>query len=65
MDSLTQLTFGATCGEAIFGQKLGRKALTWGAILGALPDLDVFIPFGGPVDDLIYHRSFSHSFIEN
>ena len=61
MDSLTQLTFGAACGEAILGQKVGRKALVWGAVLGTLPDLDVFIPLGSPVDDFVYHRGFSHS----
>ena len=61
MDSLTQLTFGAACGEAILGKKVGRKALIWGAILGTLPDLDVFIPLGSPVDDFVYHRGFSHS----
>ncbi|MFC1884680.1 metal-dependent hydrolase [Thermodesulfobacteriota bacterium] len=63
MDSLTQLTFGAACGEAVLGQKVGRKALVWGAVLGTLPDLDVFIPLGGPVDDFVYHRGFSHSLI--
>jgi inner membrane protein len=61
MDSLTQLTFGAACGEAILGKKVGRKALIWGAVLGTLPDLDVFIPLGSPVDDFVYHRGFSHS----
>ena len=61
MDSLTQLTFGAACGEAILGKKVGKKALLWGAVLGTLPDLDVFIPLGGPVDDFVYHRGFSHS----
>ena len=63
MDSLTQLTFGAACGEAVLGKKVGRKALVWGAILGTLPDLDVFIPLGGPVNDFVYHRGFSHSLI--
>ncbi|MGD9331481.1 MAG: metal-dependent hydrolase [Desulfobacterales bacterium] len=63
MDSLTQLTFGAACGEAVLGPKVGRKALVWGAVLGTLPDLDVFIPLGGPVDDFVYHRGFSHSLI--
>ena len=63
MDSLTQLTFGAACGEAVLGQKAGKKALVWGAVLGTLPDLDVFIPLGGPVNDFVYHRSFSHSLI--
>ena len=63
MDSLTQLTFGAACAEAIIGKKVGRKAAVWGAILGTLPDLDVFIPLGGPVNDFVYHRGFSHSLI--
>ena len=63
MDSLTQLTFGAACGEAVLGKKIGRRALVWGAILGTLPDLDVFIPLGGPVNDFVYHRGFSHSLI--
>ncbi len=63
MDSLTQITFGAACGEAVLGRKVGRKALVWGAILGTLPDLDVFIPLGGPVNDFVYHRGFSHSLI--
>jgi inner membrane protein len=31
--------------------------------LGTLPDLDVFIPLGGPVNDFVYHRGFSHSLI--
>ena len=63
MDSLTQLTFGAACGEAVLGKKIGRKALVWGAVLGTLPDLYVFIPLGGPVNDFVYHRGFSHSLI--
>ena len=63
MNSLTQLTFGAACGEFVLGRKVGRKALVWGAVLGTLPDLDVFIPLGGPVNDFVYHRGFSHSLI--
>lgn len=58
---MTQITFGAALGEAVLGPKVGRKALFWGAVLGTLPDLDVFIPLGGPVDDFVYHRGFSHS----
>ena len=61
MDSLTQITFGAACGEAVLGRKVGRKALAWGAFLGTLPDLDVLIPSGGAVDAFVYHRGFSHS----
>ena len=63
MDSLTQLTFGAACGEAVLGKKVGRKALLWGAVLGTIPDLDVFIPLGGPVNDFVYHRGFSFCII--
>ncbi len=63
MDSLTQLTFGAACGEAILGRKLGKKALYWGAAVGTLPDLDILIPLGGPVNNFVYHRGFSHSMI--
>ncbi len=63
MDSLTQLTFRAAIGEAVLGHKVGRKAPLWGAVLGTLPDPNVFIPLGGPVNDLVYHRSFSHSLL--
>ena len=63
MDSLTQLTFGAAVGELVLGEKVGRKAMLWGGILGTLPDLDVLIPLDGPVADFVYHRGFSHSMI--
>lgn len=63
MDSLTQIALGSTVGYSVLGNKVGRKAALYGAVLGTLPDLDVFIPFGGPVEDFTYHRSFSHSFI--
>jgi inner membrane protein len=63
MDSLTQIALGSAVGYAVLGNKVGRKAAIYGAVLGTLPDLDVFIPFGGPVEDFTYHRSFSHSFI--
>lgn len=63
MDSLTQLTFGAACGEAILGRKIGNKALYWGAAIGTLPDLDILIPLGSPVNNFVYHRGFSHSMI--
>lgn len=43
------------------GRKVGRRAMLWGAACGTLPDLDVFLPFGDPVKDFTYHRSFSHS----
>jgi inner membrane protein len=63
VDSITQLVLGAAVGEAALGHRVGRKAALWGAVCGTLPDLDVFIPFGDPVADFTYHRSFSHSLI--
>lgn len=63
MDSLTQLTLGAAVGEAAMGRQVGNRAILWGGLLGTLPDLDVFIPMGGPVEDFTYHRSFSHSLL--
>lgn len=61
MDSLTQVALGAAVGFAIGGRRLGRKAMVWGGLLGALPDLDVFVPMGDAVADFTYHRSWSHS----
>lgn len=40
-----------------------RKALLAGAMLGTLPDLDVFIDYGDVVRNFTYHRGFSHSLL--
>lgn len=40
-----------------------RKALLAGAMLGTLPDLDVFIDYGDAVRNFTYHRGFSHSLL--
>ncbi|MEO1162017.1 MAG: metal-dependent hydrolase, partial [Pseudomonadota bacterium] len=63
MDSLTQVLLGASVAELVIGRAIGRKAALYGAMLGTLPDLDVFIPFGGAVEDFTYHRGFSHSLL--
>lgn len=64
MDSLSQFVLGAAVATAVAGPKIGaRKAALLGGALGTLPDLDVFIPFGNPIDDFILHRGFSHSLI--
>ena len=63
MDSVTQLALGAAVGEAVLGRKVGSRAIMWGALCGTLPDLDVFVPFAGPVEAFTYHRSFSHSIL--
>lgn len=61
MDSLTQIALGGAVGYAVLGHKVGRKAMVWGAVLGTLPDLDVFLPYAGEVEAFTYHRGFSHS----
>lgn len=64
MDSLTQIVLGAATAEAVVGRKLGNKALLLGAIAGTIPDLDVIAaPFLSPVQELVFHRSFSHSLL--
>ena len=66
MDSLTQIILGAACGEAVLGNKIGNKALLFGAIGGTIPDLDVFIGkfiFGNQIDAMLFHRGFMHSIL--
>ncbi len=64
MDSVTQIVLGAAVGEAILGRKIGNRALLYGAIIGTIPDLDIF--FGkiyDPISALEIHRGFSHSIL--
>ena len=61
MDSLTQALLGASVAEATIGARVGRRAALWGAVVGTLPDLDVFVSLGDPVSDFIAHRSVTHS----
>ncbi|MFC4701299.1 metal-dependent hydrolase [Glaciecola siphonariae] len=63
MDSLTQVALGGAVAYTVMGRKMGAKAALWGAALGTLPDLDVFIPYGDAISDFTYHRSFSHSLL--
>jgi len=63
MDSVTQIALGAAIGESVLGRRIGNKAMLWGAIVGTLPDLDVFVPLGDVVRDFTYHRSTSHSLL--
>ena len=63
MDSLTQVVLGAVVAEAAIGRSVGRRAALCGAALGTLPDLDVFVSFGGVVEDFVYHRGASHSLL--
>lgn len=61
MDSVTQIVLGGAISAAIGHKQLGRSALVIGAILGTLPDLDVFLPAQDAVTSFTKHRSFSHS----
>ncbi len=64
MDSLTQLTLGAACGEAILGRKIGNRAMVWGAFGGLLPDLDIVAYlFTDEMTALAFHRGFMHSIL--
>lgn len=64
MDSITQALLGAAVGEAVLGQKVGNKAVLWGAIAGTIPDLDVFLDFFlTDLQSLLVHRGFSHSIL--
>ena len=61
MDSLSQAVLGASVAGAVAPAGHRGKAMLLGAGLGTLPDLDVFIDFGGAVENYTYHRGFSHS----
>jgi len=63
MDSITQAALGAAVGVAVMGRQrpLWQAALT-GAVIGTLPDLDVFIDKGDPINDMVLHRAETHAF---
>lgn len=64
MDSATHIVLGAATGQVVLGNKVGNKALFWGAIAGSIPDFDAFItPFLSPVNSLLFHRGTSHSIL--
>ncbi len=64
MDSLTQIVLGAAVGEAVLGNKIGNKAILYGAIAGTIPDLDVISSFfTDTVTALEIHRGFTHSLL--
>ena len=64
MDSITQIVLGAAVAEATLGKKVGRKAALWGAVAGTIPDLDVIgMFFLNTVDELHFHRGFTHSIL--
>jgi inner membrane protein len=64
MDSITQATLGALCGELVLGKKLGNKGILWGLFFGTLPDLDILAyPLLSSSEQLSWHRGISHSIL--
>ena len=62
MDLITQAVFGATTFAVVRGRGVATKEVFLGAAMGALPDMDVLtMPFLGPVEALLEHRTWSHS----
>ena len=62
MDSITQIILGAAAGEVVLGNKIGNRAMLWGALAGTIPDLDVLGGFFlSSVDNISFHRGISHS----
>lgn len=62
MDSLSQVVLGAITFAVVKDKEIGKKSLVYGAVLGTIPDLDVFLnPFFDSVQQLAIHRAFSHS----
>ncbi|MFK7856798.1 MAG: metal-dependent hydrolase [Granulosicoccus sp.] len=61
MDSVSQLVLGASVAHITLGNKLGKRAIVIGAVVGTLPDLDVLVPYADAIESFTYHRSWSHS----
>lgn len=62
MDTVSHIVLGAAIGETIFGKKIGRKAMLYGALAGNIPDIDVFgLFFLSDSKQLLFHRGITHS----
>lgn len=63
MDSITQVLLGSAVAGAVAPAGYRKRAILTGAVLGTLPDLDVFLRYDDPVDNFTRHRGFSHSLL--
>jgi inner membrane protein len=62
MDTVSHIALGAAIGEVMLGNKIGRKAMLYGALAGNLPDIDVLgIFFLSDSKQLLFHRGITHS----
>lgn len=66
MDSFTQIVLGVAIAHVGFNKQIGaKKTIVTGAILGTLPDLDIYIAklFKDPLTEIEMHRGVSHAII--
>ncbi|MGE0622465.1 MAG: metal-dependent hydrolase [Pseudomonadales bacterium] len=62
MDPFSQAALGAVVGQVVGHRTLGYRAAAYGALAGALPDIDVLFSLNGDfVDQLVTHRGITHS----
>jgi inner membrane protein len=64
MDSITHIVLGATIGDALLGQRLGKKAMLLGAVAQSLPDIDfIASSWLDTSHDVAAHRGITHSLL--
>ena len=62
MDPISQAALGAVVAQGVAQHKLGYRAAGIGALVGAMPDIDVIWSFSGDYfDQLVAHRGITHS----
>ena len=67
MDPLSQAALGAVVAQSVTSatiadRTIGYRAAAYGALAGAMPDIDVFFSITGDfVDQLLTHRGLTHS----
>lgn len=62
MDTVTHTLLGAAIGKTILGKRIGQKAMSYGALMSNLPDVDVLgILFLNDSQQLLFHRGITHS----
>jgi inner membrane protein len=62
VDPLSQAALGAAVAHGCCHRRLGWRAAVWGAVAGAVPDVDILLGIGGDAfDGLASHRGVTHS----
>jgi len=62
LDSLTHIVLGAAIGHQLLNDKIAKRSLVYGAIIGSLPDIDIFFGyFTDPITAIEIHRGVTHS----